>query len=303
MKNITLVMSITMLMLGSVQNTVAQYSYGDDKYYDNRITYELGGTIGAMNCLTDLGGGKGTGKKFIKDLNVGKSQFSGGIFLSAAYRYAVVLRTEATWGSIKADDKVLEKVKASTLGRYDRNLSFKSTIYEVMLAAEIHPRYFKKYKKGEKLPRFSPYLMGGVGYFSFNPKAKLNDQWIELQPLSTEGQGFSEYPSRKPYRRRQLNFPVGAGFKYKLSPLFNFSAECVYRVLHTDYLDDVSSRYIDQYVFSNHFVGEQLFQALSLHDRQKELNPAHVPLKNDIRGNPNNNDAYFTINIKLGLVF
>ena len=303
MKNITVIMGITMLMLGSVQNTVAQYSYGDDKYYDNRITYELGGSIGAMNCLTDLGGGKGTGKKFIKDLNVGKSQFSGGIFLSAAYRYAVVLRTEASWGSIKADDKVLEKVKVSTLGRYDRNLSFKSTVYEVMLAAEIHPRYFKKYKKGEKLPRFSPYLMGGVGYFSFNPKAKLNDLWIELQPLSTEGQGFSEYPNRKPYRRRQLNFPVGAGFKYKLSPLFNFSAECVYRVLHTDYLDDVSSRYIDQSVFSNHFVGEQLFQALSLHDRQKELNSAHVPLKDDIRGNPNNNDAYFTINLKLGLVF
>ncbi len=290
-------------MLGSVQNANAQFSYEDDLYYDNRVTYELGGSIGTMNCLTDLGGRKGVGKGFIKDLNVGKSQFSGGIFLSAAYRYAVVLRAEATWGIIKADDKILEGVKGTTLGRYDRNLSFKSTIYEVMLAAEIHPRYFKKYKKGEKLPRFSPYLMGGIGYFSFNPKAKLNDLWIELQPLSTEGQGFSEYPNRKEYRLKQLNFPVGAGFKYKLSPLFNFSAECVYRILHTDYLDDVSTRYIDQNVFSNHFTGEQLFQVLSLNDRQKELNPTHVPLKNDIRGNPDNNDVYFTINIKLGVVF
>ena len=290
-------------MLVSVQNAVAQYSYDDDLYYDNRVTYELGGSIGAMNCLTDLGGRKGVGKGFIKDLNAGKSQFSGGIFLSAAYRYAVVLRAEATWGTIKADDKILESVKETTLGRYDRNLSFKSTIYEVMLAAEIHPRYFKKYKKGEKLPRFSPYLMGGIGYFSFNPKAKLNDQWIELQPLSTEGQGFSEYSNRKEYRLKQLNFPIGAGFKYKLSPLFNFSAECVYRILHTDYLDDVSTRYIDQKVFSNHFIGEQLTQALLLNDRQKELNSTHVPIKNDIRGNPDNNDAYFTINLKLGFVF
>ena len=290
-------------MLVSNQKTIAQYSYEDDLYYDNRVTYELGGSIGAMNCLTDLGGRKGVGKSFIKDLNTGKSQFSGGIFLSAAYRYAVVLRAEATWGTIKADDKILERVKETTLGRYDRNLSFKSTVYEVMLAVEIHPRYFKKYKKREKLPRFSPYLMGGIGYFSFNPKAKLNDLWIELQPLSTEGQGFSEYPNRKEYRLKQLNFPVGAGFKYKLSPLFNFSAECVYRILHTDYLDDVSTRYIDQNVFSNHFSGEQLYQALSLNDRQKELNPTHVPLKGDIRGNPDNNDAYFTINIKLGYVF
>ena len=303
MKSITSVISIAILMLGLAQNAVAQYSYDDDLYYDNRVTYELGGHMGAMNCLTDLGGGKGTGKKFIKDLNPGKSQFSGGIFLSAAYRYAIVLRAEATWGSVKADDKVLAKVKETTLGRYDRNLSFKSIVYEVMLAAEIHPRYFKKYKKGEKLPRLSPYLMGGVGYFSFNPKAKLNDLWIELQPLSTEGQGFSEYPNRKFYRLKQLNFPVGAGIKYKISPLFNFTAECVYRILHTDYLDDVSTRYIDQSVFSNHFMGEQLFQVLSLHDRQKELNAAHIPTKDDIRGNPNNNDAYFTINLKLGVVF
>jgi hypothetical protein len=50
-------------------------------------------------------------------------------------------------------------------------------------------------------------------------------------------------------------------------------------------------------------MGEQLFQALSLHDRQKELNAAHVPNKGEIRGNPNNNDAYFTINLKLGFVF
>lgn len=303
MKRITSLISIAILMPWLTKTAVAQYSYDDDLYYDNRVTYELGGHMGAMNCLTDLGGGKGTGKKFIKDLNVGKSQFSGGIFLSAAYRYAVVLRAEATWGSVKADDKVLAKVKETTLGRYDRNLSFKSTVYEVMLAAEIHPRYFKKYKKGEKLPRLSPYLMGGVGYFSFNPKAKLNDLWIELQPLSTEGQGFSEYPNRKFYRLKQLNFPVGAGFKYKISPLFNFTAEYVYRILHTDYLDDVSTRYIDQAVFSNHFMGEQLFQAQSLHDRQKELNSAHVPGKDDIRGNPNNNDAYFTINLKLGVVF
>jgi opacity protein-like surface antigen len=303
MKSITPVIGIILLLMSYAQKTDAQYSYEDDLYYENKVTYELGGSIGAMNCLTDLGGGKGTGKKFIKDLNVGKTQFSGGIFLSAAYRYAVVLRAEATWGVIKADDKVLASVKESTLGRYDRNLSFRSTIYEVALVTEIHPRFFKKYDKKEKLPRLSPYLLGGIGYFAFNPKTKLNGQWIELHPLNTEGEGFTEYPNRKEYRLRQLNFPVGAGIKYKVSPLVNLSVECVYRILNTDYLDDVSTRYIDQKVFSNHFTGDQLTNALLLNDRQKELNPAHVSIKDDIRGNPNNNDAYFTINIKLAYVF
>jgi opacity protein-like surface antigen len=303
MKRITAVIGIIVLLMSPAQKTYAQYSYEDELYHDNKITYELGGSIGAMNCFTDLGGGKGTGKNFVKDLNVGKTQFAGGIFLSAFYRYAVGIRAEATWGVVKGDDKVLEKVKASTLGRYDRNLSFKSTVYEVMLAVEIHPRFFKKFDKKDRLPRLSPYLMGGIGYFSFKPKAKLNGEWIELQPLSTEGQGFGEYPNRKEYRLKQLNFPVGIGVKYKLSPLFNFSAECVYRILNTDYLDDVSTRYIDQKVFSNHFIGDQLTNALLLNDRQKELNPGHAPIKNDIRGNPDNNDSYFTINIKLAYVF
>ncbi len=291
------------MLIGSTQKITAQYIYEDDLYYDNKVTYELGASIGAMNCLTDLGGRKGIGKKFIKDLNAGNTRFSGGIFLSAAYKYAVVLRAEATWGVIKADDKILESVKESTLGRYDRNLNFRSTVFEVMMVTEIHPRYFKNYSKGERLPRLSPYLLGGIGLFSFNPKTKLVDEWFELQPLSTEGQGFAEYPDRKPYKLIQLNFPVGMGFKYKLSPLFNISAEFVYRILSTDYLDDVSTRYIDQQVFSNYYTGQQLTNVLLLSDRQNELNPAHIPLKGEIRGNPDNNDAYFTINLKLGFVF
>ncbi|HMI78424.1 MAG TPA: hypothetical protein VK484_06495 [Ferruginibacter sp.] len=303
MKSTAFVASVIVLMLGSTQKLFAQYPYRDDIYYENALTYELGGSIGAMNSFTDLGGRKGIGKKFIKDLNVRNTQFTGSIFLSAVYKYAIALRIEATWGSVKADDKILEAVKETTLGRYDRNLSFKTLINEVTLVAEIHPLYFKKHTGGERLPRLSPYLLGGIGFFSFNPKAKLRDEWIELQPLSTEGQGFSEYPTRKPYKLKQLNFPVGAGIKYKISPLFNFSAECVYRILSTDYLDDVSTNYIDQNVFANHFTGGQLLNALLLNDRQRELNPSHIPLKGDIRGNPKNNDAYFTINLKLGFIF
>ena len=303
MKSITAVIGILVLLMGPVQKLTAQYSHQDDLYHDNKVTYEIGGSIGAMNCLTDLGGGKGTGKKFIKDLNVKNTQFAGSVFLSAAYKYAVVLRGEMTWGVLKANDKVLEDVKVSTLGRYERNLSFRSTIHEFMLAVEIHPLYFKKYGAKDKLPRLSPYLMGGIGYFSFNPKAKLGDEWLELQPLSTEGQGFAEYPDRKFYRLKQLNFPLGAGIKYKLSNLFTVGMECVYRVLRTDYLDDVSTRYIDPAVFSNHFMGDQLTNVLALHDRQKELNPSHIPSKGEIRGNPDNNDSYFTINIKLGFMF
>ena len=45
----------------------------------------------------------------------------------------------------------------------------------------------------------------GVGYFSFNPQAKLGNRWIDLQPLSTEGQGFPEYPDRKAVASKPSN--------------------------------------------------------------------------------------------------
>ena len=320
MKKIPTFVSIIFLLCTSIQKAAAQkdtsqkvaapitstykkYIFADDLYYDNTITYEVGGSLGIMNCLTDLGGGKGIGKKFIKDVNLINSEPAGSIYLSAFYKNAIALRTEATWGIVKASDAVLKNIKESSGGRYDRNLSFRSTIFELALIAEIHPRYFKKYSKNEKLPRLSPYLLGGLGYFAFNPKAKLLGTWVELRPLSTEGQGFAEYPDRKTYKLHQINFPVGAGIKYKLSPLFNFSLECVYRILNTDYLDDASTRYIDKNLFQKYYNGDMLAQALALHNRQNEINPALTTSIGDIRGNPKNNDAYFSINFKLGFSF
>ncbi len=299
-KILVCVFGVTMLV--SLQ-VIAQYDYSEDLYYDNRLTYEIGTSFGVSNCLTDLGGREGLGDNFIKDLNLNNTKPIGSVYLSFVYNYALALRAEASWTGVKASDDVLKDVKSTTPGRYDRNLSFRSSIFEFALITEIHPRYFKRFKKNENLPRFSPYLLGGIGFFAFNPEAKIDGRWVALEPLKTEGQGFTEYPDRKPYKLTQINFPVGGGFKYKLSPLFNFSTEIVYRILNTDYLDDVSTRYIDQKIFPKYLVGENLTAALALHDRQAEINPSHVPNANAIRGNPKKNDAYFSLNFKLGYIF
>jgi Domain of unknown function (DUF6089) len=307
MKKLQLLVASIILVFFSVQTTTAQYYFYDDKYYDKPIVYEIGGSIGIINCLTDLGGNKGNGKKFIKDLNLGNTQFAGSVYLSAIYKNAVALRLEGTYGQVKAYDSILKKVKTSATGRYERNLSFKSTITEFMAVLEVHPLFmFKKYENDAgsiEAPRFSPYVVAGVGYFSFNPQAKLLNQWVDLQPLRTEGQGFAEYPDKKTYKLQQINIPVGLGIKYELSPMLNLRAECVYRTLSTDYLDDVSTTYADQNLFSNYLTGNKLTNALQLHDRKYELDPTHITNGGDQRGNPKNNDAYFTFNLKIGLIF
>ena len=139
----------------------------------------------------------------------------------------------------------MKSVETSTLGRYERNLSFKSKISEIQLALEVHPLLFKDYED-EDPPRFSPYAVIGVGYYSFDPQAKLNGQWYSLQPLHTEGQGFAEYPDSKPYQLNQLNISAGLGVKYEINSLFNARLEIIHRFLSTDYLDDASQMdYID----------------------------------------------------------
>lgn len=281
----------------------AQYYFYDNNYYETPLLFELGGSVGGMNCLTDLGGRKGVGKRFVKDMILRNTKLCGSIYASATYRNAVTLRLEGTFGQIQAYDSILKGVKTTTFGRYERNLSFRSNISEISLAAEIHPLHFINWEdRNREPPRLSPYITAGIGYFSFNPQAKLGNKWVDLQPLSTEGQGFAEYPSRKPYDLKQVCFPVGAGVRYELSPLFNIRFEFVYRILTTDYLDDVSRWYVDPSLYPNYFSGSKLTNALLLNDRHQELDPGYITFPGDQRGDPKNNDAYFSANVKIGLI-
>jgi hypothetical protein len=291
---------ILFLLLFGGNQLKAQYYFYDGKYYNNDLVFEFGGSVGAMNAFTDLGGRKGIGKKFVKDFNFKNTQFCGGIFFSAVYRNEIALRIEGTFGQIHAYDSILKSVAPTTNGRYERNLSFRSSITEIALVAEFHPFYiFGNYNDDRYPPAVSPYVLAGVGYFHFNPQAKLNGNYVDLHPLSTEGQGFSEYPNVKTYSLNQINFPVGIGARYDVSAIVNLRAEIATRILTTDYLDDVSGRYIDPSVFANHLSNSQLTQAILLNDRHK---PGAVTAHPDgIRGRPTNNDSYITFSIKLGL--
>lgn len=278
----------------------AQFYYYNDKYYDSPLAFELGGSAGLMNSLTDLGGKKGIGKSFIKDLNWKNAKPSFSVYALAMYKYAVGIRLEGTFGSVQAADSSLRSVATSTFGRYERNLSFKSKVTDVQLALEIHPLFFREYDENEA-PYFSPYLVAGVGYFSFDPQAEINGQVYSLQPLRTEGQGFAEYRDRTPYKLSQINFPVGIGIRYEVNSFLNARVEVVHRILQTDYLDDVSKDYVDPALFSSYLPSNQAAIAQQLFDRQGELNGSHTTQVGSQRGNPKNNDAYFTVQVKLGI--
>ena len=306
MKKITFLFGALILFMMPLQKVMAQYYFYDNNSYDTPLMFEIGGSLGVMNCLTDIGGKKGLGKKFVKDLNIGNNQFNGSVYLSAIYKEAVGLRVEGTFGQVKAYDSILKSVQ-STTPRYNRNLSFTSKISELSVVAEFYPLFLfiNWASRDDYPPRYSPYLLAGVAYFSFKPQTVLNGKIVDLQPLSTEGQGFAEYPNRKPYKLQQISYPVGIGMKYEVSSSLNLRGEFLYRFTATDYLDDLSTRYINPSLFANYFTGTQLANAVALNDRRNKNNPEYPinPKGGQIRGNPKNNDAYFSFNIKLGLTF
>jgi Domain of unknown function (DUF6089) len=312
MKKVILVVTACILLLGFSEKATAQYYFYDNNSYNNDVVYELGGALGIMNSLTDIGGRKGVGKPFLKDLNMGKFQFNGGLYLSATYKEKIALRLEGTWGKISAHDSILKDVASTTSGRYERNLNFRSKISEVSLIAEFHPLFIFIDWAGrdQDPPRLSPYLAAGIGYFSFNPQAKNRDgKYVDLQPLSTEGQGYASYPDRLPYKLSQFNVPLGIGIRYELGSNLNFRAEILHRTTFTDYIDDVSTRYIDPTLFSTEggLSGTDLRDAidLSFNNRTNPLGSSGPFRKTPggIRGNPKDNDAYFTFNFKLGFTF
>ncbi|HEY6502568.1 MAG TPA: hypothetical protein VIZ28_01215 [Chitinophagaceae bacterium] len=273
----------------------AQYYYHNDRYYGTEVALEVGGSVGIMNALTDLGGKKGIGKGFIKDLNLNTSKFSFGIYALVMYKEAIGVRLEGTFGNVQAYDSILKDVASSTYGRYERSLSFKSSITDIQLSAEVHPLFFKTFGENEA-PYWSPYLVAGIGLFTFNPEAQLDGRWHALQPLRTEGQGFAEYPDRKSYKLTQVNFPVGIGVRYEINSFLNARLEVVHRFLMTDYLDDVSEEtYIDPALFYNYLSPTQASVAERLSNRSGAF------YKDGQRGDPKDNDSFFSVQLKIGV--
>jgi hypothetical protein len=283
----------------SAPKICAQYYYYNDKFYAGKIVLDAGFALGAINCLTDLGGSKGPGKPFLKDINLQCFRPCVGLYAGANYRDLLTLRFQVTAGTISSADSLLYHRDRSSTGRYGRNLSFRSRIAEAQLAIELHPLFLKAYGENEA-PYWSPYFLCGIGYYLFNPQAMLQGRWYELQPLRLEGQGLRQ--NSKPYSLRQINLPMGIGIRYEASLFLYLRLEIVHRILFTDYLDDVSRAYIDPKLFETFLPPEKSEIAVQLHDRAGEIRPTASMAPGTARGNPEKNDSFFSIQLKMGFV-
>lgn len=168
--------------------------------------------------------------------------------ISGTYKYKVHprvnLRLSLSYARISAADSI-------TSGKQVRNLSFRSQIIELSPMVEfyvVRERFPTKMRWGRWVANrkptrdFSWYFATGVTGLYFNPKAKYQNEWIELQPLGTEGQGLN---GTEKYNRVAIGIPAIMGFQYMVNQKWSFGFETGMRWVFTDYLDDVSTDYYD----------------------------------------------------------
>jgi opacity protein-like surface antigen len=259
---------------------------------------EVGLNIGPSNFLGDLGGNVGRGKTFLKDNNVELTKLITGAYVAYYPAEWLGLRLSFQKTTIEGDDKVIDRKGGLEEARKNRNLSFRSPLTELYIGAEFYPTVFFEYDD-YLAKKFRPYAVAGVGIFKFNPQAQLNGEWIDLKPLRTEGQGFPGYTDRKEYGLTQVAFPIGLGFKYFFNENFSAGIEAIHRFTTTDYIDDVSTKYINPSLFDANLSPSQAALAKQLHDRR-------LPSAGDFgrynvkRGDPKQNDGYYSLALKLG---
>ena len=274
---------------------------------NEKIQVEAGLNFGPTFFLGDLGGNRGKGSTFIKDVNTELTKLMKGAFISVYPNKWLGLRVAAQYTYVAGSDAIINTTGIHESWRKERNLDFKSDLWEVYTAVELYPTMiFAKYDDYD--PFLKPYGFIGVGMFHFDPQGSITDNlgnktWHKLRPLRTEGQGMAEYPDRKPYKKIQMNLPMGAGVKVAITPRVSTALELLYRKTFTDYIDDVSTKYIDPNYFDQYLSAADATIARKIHDKTfGVVTPGLTRYQPGTqRGNPKNNDAYFSLAVKLGI--
>ena len=246
---------------------------------------DYGFSVGASNYLGDIGGGEGTRRDFVMDMKFNATRWNLGGF----YRYRISpkigIKGTLNYIRLSGDD-------ANTLNppRKARNLNFKNDMFELAAIGEL---YIYKVNDvggtGRYTSDFNLYLFGGAGLFYSNPKGQTaNGDWVALQPLQTEGVAYSKF---------NFTIPAGVGFYYTINRKYRLGMEISWRTTFTDYIDDVSDRFVNNY----DGISNKTNQAQINNVNQDLPDEEKLKLTNFIagskRGDPTHDDSYLTATV------
>jgi opacity protein-like surface antigen len=187
----------------------------------------------------------------------------------------IAARTYFTFTKLQGDDK------RGTTAMKQRNLNFQTKLFDWEATAQYSFLSLNYHW-------WTPYIFTGVALYHYDPFTKdAENKKVYLMPLSTEGQGFQS----KAYKKTQIGIPVGVGANYSLGEDIRVGLEFGYRILHNDYLDDVSNSYVDETSLRN----ARGQQAVDMAWRGGAITGNPYPAAGTARGNPVNKDGYYYV--------
>lgn len=241
--------------------------------------WEVGGGAGVMFYHGDLA----------PDFSMQAPGFGASLLVHRNVDPRVSMRFGLSAGRISASD-------ANSKNPYNqaRNLNFQSDIFEGSIAMEFNffPYHHNHSQTASNRTQYTPYLVGGFGFFHHRPKAVYKGGTYDLQSLGTEGQVPGEE-----YGLWQPALILGGGFKLDINAEWGIIIEGSTRILFFDYLDDVSGTYADPRIIAS-YRGSRGDLAANLADRSDEVGE-RIGLPGRQRGDATTNDGYtmFTIGL------
>jgi len=238
---------------------------------------EIGVLLGASYYLGDL-----------NTTHFNQSSAAAGLVIRKNIDKRFAYKAELMFINLRSDERDSKDTISTT-----RGLHFKSPVYELSGQIEFN---FLPYDPGNPLYTWTPFVYAGASLFNFNPQGEnANGEWVDLQPLGTEGQGTTQPNTDSKYSLIQFAAALGGGVKIAVSNTFNIIFEYSTRKTFTDYLDDVSGNYVS----TTPTEWSDNPDALYFSDPSDRVYPFGKE-----RGNPNKKDWYsfagVTLSFKLG---
>ncbi len=254
----------------------------------SQYLWDFGVQAGASNYLGEMGGKADTRKDFIADIKLSKTQFTVGGFARYKLTPIVSAKLGLNWNRIAGADYL-----STNPGRAGRNLSFRNDIIELELTGQFFfvdvPDLGHTYRYRND---FRMYAFVGIAAFYHNPKTYYGGKWTALRPLETEGVKYAKIGA---------SVPLGIGLYFTIDKKHRIGWEFDWRTTFTDYLDDVSTVYVDPASLTS-------AEAIALANRRGELgNNAGIPTSDNYgtgskRGDPSHNDSYLTTSINYSYI-
>lgn len=236
---------------------IANYRGRKSHFGKEKVYNAIGISLNALNYYGDL---SPSPKRVSTDLGLTRPAI--GISFTHRFGPRYQLTTAFTYGGIRGSDAESADPNDPKNGvyRYVRNLSFRNRIKELSVVAQVD--LFENMATYISRVNWTPYVYAGIAVFHHNPQAQVPKtdllgtefsnagEWVNLRPLKTEGKSYSAI---------QPAIPFGVGIRFRINEVMDFSTEFGFRYTFTDYLDDVSGKY----VALSSFGSDRLAQAMS----------------------------------------